>query len=256
MSLRSIRVRRDGHVAVVTLNRPGSGNAIDETMAAELRETSERLDQDDGIRTVVITGEGESFSRGTDPSALEAMGEDQTGLRSLRVAEAVAAIEKPVIAAINGDAIDQGLELALACDIRVASDRARFALTQVAAGVIPWDGGTQRLPRIIGPGRATEMVLTCRSLDSREAQDIGLISRVTTPRELLADVGELAAAIAANAPIATRYVKEAMAQGLDMTIAQGLSLEADLNVILQSTADRAEGIRSFLERRAPEYAGE
>ena len=172
------------------------------------------------------------------------------------MASAVADIEKPVIAAINGDATDQGLELALACDIRVASERARFGLTQVETGLVPTDGGTQRLPRLIGRARALEMILTSRLIDAAEAKHIGLVSDIVAPSEVLARAQEIASAIAKHGPIASRYLKEAVLQGLDMTLSQGLRLEADLSFLLQSTADRAEGIDSFLERREPDYKGE
>ena len=253
MTVRTIVVDTDGGVATITLNRPSSDNRIDELMAAELRDACVALNQNDDVSVVVVTGQGDAFCRGIEPPSIRTSSE---GLRAVKVAEAMAAIENPVVAAINGDAIDQGLELALACDIRIASSEATFGLTQVKSGAMPWDGGTQRLARLVGRGRATEMILTSRIIDAREALAMGLISHIVEPGEVVARARKLASTIVGHGPIAARYLKEAVMKGLDMTLEQGLRLEADLNLLLHGTADRAEGIRSFLERRAPGYRGE
>lgn len=258
MPFQAIRLEIENRIATLTLTRASSGNAIDERLAFELRDACAQLRQDDDVWVVVLTGEGEAFCRGAEPSTPT----DQNGsvldtLRSLKVSESVAAIEKPVIAALNGDAIDQGLELALACDIRIASEQASFGLTHVEHGLMPWDGGTQRLPRLIGRGAATEMILTSRIVDAQEALDIGLVNEITEPGRVLEQAQQTASTIAGHGPIAARYLKELVLKGLDMTLEQGLRLEADLNFILQSTADRAEGIGSFLERRGPpQFRGE
>ena len=141
-------------------------------------------------------------------------------------------------------------------NLRVAVSGAHLGLTHVAGGTMPWDGGTQRLPRIVGQGRAMEMILTSRLVDAQEALEIGLVNFAAEREEAVGYAMSLATTIAAHAPIAARYLKETLVKGADMTLAQGLGLEADLTVILQSTADRAEGIASFLERRAPRYTGE
>ena len=244
-----VSVQTDGRVATVAV---GAAKAPADHRTFEFRSACERLRQDDAVWVVVLTGKGEVFVQGAElsPRATRA------AVPVAGMASAVADIEKPVIAAINGDAIDQGLELALACDIRVASDRARFGLTQVEAGLTPRDGGTQRLPRLIGRARALEMILSSRLIDAAEAKHIGVVSDVVAPSEVLARAQEIASAIAKHGPIASRYLKEAVLQGLDMTLGQGLRLEADLSFLLQSTADRAEGIDSFLERREPGYRGE
>ncbi len=244
-----VRVQIENRVATVAV---GAAKAPAERRTVELRSACERLRQDDAVWVVVLTGQAEIFFEGPELSP----GATQAALPIARMASAVADIEKPVIAAINGDATDQGLELALACDIRVASDRARFGLTQVEAGLTPRDGGTQRLPRLIGRARALEMILTSRLVDAAEAKQIGLVSEVVAPSHVLPRAQEIASAIAKHGPIASRFLKEAVLQGLDMTLSQGLRLEADLSFLLQSTADRTEGIDSFLERREPEYKGE
>ncbi len=244
-----VRVQIDGRVATVVV---GAAKAPAGRRTFELRSACERLRQDDAVWVVVLTGQGKGFFEGADLSP----GAAQATLPTGKMASAIADIEKPVIAAIDGDATNQGLELALACDIRVASDRARFALTQVEAGLTPRDGGTQRLPRLIGRARALEMILTSRLVDAAEARQIGLVSEVVAPSHVLPRAQEIASAIAKHGPIASRYLKEAVLQGLDMTLSQGLRLEADLSFLLQGTADRAEGIDSFLERREPDYRGE
>ena len=245
------------HIATITLSRPGAGNSINELTAQQLRDACEVVRQDDDVRVCIFTGDGTGadgvFCTGT---------EFESGIPSpnefdrLRVSEAVAAIEKPTIALISGDAIDQGLELALACDLRVAATGARLGLTHVSSGIIPWDGGTQRLPRLVGQSRATDMILRSRLLDSQEALEIGLVNYAGSAEDAVQYAMSLAATIASHAPIAARYLKETLIKGADMTLAQGLGLEADLTVLLQSTTDRAEGIASFLERRQPEYRGE
>ena len=253
-SISPVRYEVSEHIATITLCRPDAGNAIDELMAAALRDACERARQDDDVRVVVIAGAGNAFCLGTDSNA----GRPDAGdMARLRVSDAAAAIEKPTIALLNGDALDQGLELALACDARVAAADARLGLTQVRRGMMPWDGGTQRLPRLIGQSGALEMILTGRVVRAADAIDAGLVNWAQSS---VADAAEyaygLAARMAAHAPIAARYLKETLLKGVDMTLAQGLALEADLSVILQSTSDRAEGIGSFLERREPRYRGE
>ena len=255
MSFETISLEIDGRVATVTLDRASSGNLIDERMAVELRDVCDRVRSDEGLWVLVLTGSGDAFSRGSDPALLRPVA--STGaLHAPTPAGSIAAIEKPVIAALNGDAIDQGLELALACDIRVASSDAGFGLTQVKNGVMPWDGGTQRLPRLVGRGRAMDMILTSRRVGAGEALEMGLVNQVVEPGDVLRAAHETASTIASHGPVAARYLKEAVLLGLDGSLDHGLRLEADLNVILQSTGDRAEGISSFLKRRAPEYRGE
>jgi enoyl-CoA hydratase/carnithine racemase len=169
--------------------------------------------------------------------------------------EAVASLSKPVIAALNGDALGAGLELALACDIRVGREDARFGFPQVREGMIPMSGGTQRLPRIVGLAKALELIMTGEPIDADEARRIGLISRIVPPSELVKVAEELAAAILKGAPLAVRYGKEAVQQGSELPLAEGARLEADLSLLLQTTADRSEGIRSYHERRSPEFQG-
>ena len=256
MAFETILVSTDGRVATVTLDRPADGNTVNERLAFELADACDELDRDDDIWVLVLTGAGEVFCDGAALPAPRGTGDQGEALKLPKVAGRIAAVEKPVIAALNGDAIGQGLELALACDIRVASEGSRLGLTQMDAGAMPWDGGTQRLPRLIGRGGALEMILASRILTAHEALDRGLVNQVVARNDVLRRALQIAATIASHGPIATRYLKEAVTKGIDMTLGQGLRLEADLNITLQSTTDRAEGTRSFLDRRAPEYRGE
>jgi enoyl-CoA hydratase/carnithine racemase len=230
------------HVAGITLDRPREGNKVDREMVLELDEVARTINGDNDIYVVTLTGAGESFCDGGDAGPEHP-------------AAAVASIDRPVIAAVNGGALGAGLEIALAADIRLAADTATFSLPQVTGGRLPSDGGTQRLPRIVGRGKALELLLTAVTISADEALEIGLVSRVV-PREALAgEVAGLAETIAAKGPVALRYLKEAINAGMDMTLEQGLRLEADLYFLLHTTADRTEGIRSYLEKRKPEYKG-
>lgn len=254
-AVHGISTHTQDQVAWITLERPAQGNAPDQEMAAALRETCAALDQDVVVRAIVVTGAGEHFCS-APPHPFPPSSNGSAVVQPPRVASTVAALQAPVIAAINGPAIGQGLELALACDIRIAAEGARFAMPQVTAGLLPWDGGTQRLPRVVGRGRALEMLMTGRDVDAREALGMGLVHEVVPQGKLAARVQAVAEDIAAAAPIALRYTKEAVLRGVDMDMESGLRLEADLNILLQSTADRAEGVRSFLERRAPRFRGQ
>jgi enoyl-CoA hydratase len=231
------------HIAFITLNRPEQDNIINQQLAQQMEEICSRVNQDDDIYVVVITGAGDkAFCGGSEVNS--------------NVAAAVAGIDRPVIAAINGDALGEGLELALSCDIRLASDRARFGLPQVASGDIPMNGGTQRLPRLIGKGKALELIFTAETIDAEKALEIGLVSKVVPQGDLAAEVEALAQNLVNKAPISLRFVKEAVNKGMDLTLEQGLRLEADLYLLLHTTSDRTEGIKAFLEKRNPKFKAE
>ncbi len=256
----SVNLQVDGPVAWVTLARPKSGNRIDREMAGELREVCRLIGEDEEVRVLVITGRGRQFSVGREAPPESPAHESSEAflewLACVQVASSVAGLAVPVIASINGDALDHGLELALGADIRLAAREARLGLTDLGRGEFPWDGGTQRLPRLVGPAWARDMIFTGRIVEAPQALDIGLVNRVTEGDRLAAETRQLAASIAAGAPIAARYAKEAVRTGMDLSLEQGLRLEADLNILLHGTADRSEGLRSFLERRRPEFRGE
>lgn len=252
--------QRDKSVATVRLANPDAVNRIDAATAAELKELCSTVSQDGGIRLLIVSGSGGVFSAGraSPPQDLLAEGGAELAgwLSRMQVASAVADLPMPILAVVEGDAFDHGLELALGADLRIASEDARFAITDLANGSFPWDGATQRLPRLVGPAWARDMIFTGRVVTAAEALKIGLVNLVAAKGDLWAMVDQLAENIAAGAPIAAGYAKEAVKMGLDVTLAQGLRMEADLNMLLYETADRTEGINSFLERRRPEFRGE
>ena len=238
---------KENHIGYITLNRPEVNNIINQQLARELEDVCHQINQDDNIYVVIITGAGDrAFCEGSELEPVS---------QGYNPATAIASVDRPVIAAINGDALGQGLELALSCDIRVASHRARFGFPQVALGLIPMDGGTQRLPRLVGKGKALELILTAETINAEEAFEIGLVSKVVTGENLASEAEAVARTIASKGPIALRYAKEAINKGLDLTLEQGLRLESDLYFILQTTSDRTEGVKAFLEKRPPQFKG-
>lgn len=250
MFYKTLIYQKTGGVSIITLNRPAAGNAINLRMAGELTDICTRVNHDEGVYVVIITGAGEEvFSVGADPDEFSL----EAGMPS--VAAPVTGLTCPVIAAINGDALGQGLELALVCDLRIAVETALFALPHLTSGFIPWDGATQRLPRLIGMSKAMEMLLTGQAVDAAEAHRIGLINRVVSSRELIPMVTDIGREMASKAPLALKYAKEAIYKGLELTLGQGLRLEADLYFLLQTTEDRTEGIKAFLEKRPPQFKG-
>jgi enoyl-CoA hydratase len=251
----SILYQFKNHVGYIRLNRPESGNKIDLPLAQELKDICTQINLDEEVYLTVISGSNGIFSLGGDIREWITSADSPELLSITSPAEAVAGLNCPVIAALNGDALGPGLELALSGDIRFASSNARFGLTQITEGYIPQDGGTQRLPRIVGKGKALEMVLTGEIIDAQTALEIGLVNQVINELDFTAWIESEAEKIAAKAPLAMRYIKEAVNQGLDLPLAQGLRLEADLYFLLHTTEDRTEGIRSFLEKRPPHYKG-
>jgi enoyl-CoA hydratase len=250
---KEITYERAGPVVVLTMNPPGAGNTITERLAQELADACESICEDDSLLIAVLTGaENKSFCTGTDFKVPPLEGWERS---PLLVASSVASLDCPVIAAINGDALNQGLELALACDIRIAAETARFGLS-ITSGIIPYDGGTQRLTRLVGKGKALEMMLAGEIIDAREARRIGLVNRLVSPGELIPVARDMAQSIASKAPWALRYAKEAINKGVELTLSQGLRLEADLYSLLQTTSDRAEGIKAFLDKRSAHFKGE
>ena len=245
MKYKTISFKKKGAIASLTLNRPKSGNAIDAVMSVELTDVCQVVSRDKAISVFVVKGSGDAFSTGA-----ESVNEAADAI------DAIARLECVTIAAIDGDAFDEGLELALSCDIRIVSERTRFALRHLFGGSIPSCGGTQRLPRLVGPGKAIEMILTAEMIDAAEAFRIGLVNKVVPPDELDREVFALAERISKYGPIALRFAKEAVNKGMDLTLAQGLRLEADLYFLIQTSADRMEGIKAFLEKRGPRFRGE
>lgn len=244
-------------ILVLTLNRSDDANRINENLASALRDALAKADQDEDVRVIVVTGAATVFSEGSSINLAQADKAEMEGLLDRHaVARDLAKVTKPVIAAINGNAFDQGLELALACDIRLASEEASLGFPMTTQGELPWDGGTQRLPRIAGRATAIDLLLTGRTVGAAEAIRLALVHQVWPRERVLEEALALAERIAKQAPIAARYAKEAVIEGLDVALEPGLRLEADLSFLLHSTADREEGLRSFVEKRDPNFRGE
>ena len=254
MSKPLILVQKSNHIAGITLNRPDEKNAINLQMAQEMDEICRQINADNDIYVVIITGSGNDFCGGNERQK-SSRGDGELA-QKYNLAASVAGIEKPVIAAVNGDALGEGLELALACDVRIAAQNAYFGFPEVTSGLMPTNGGTQRLPRIVGKGKALELILTGEIIDAAGALEIGLVTKVLPRESLTNEVEALAKTMAGKAPISLRYIKEAINKGLDLTMEQGLRLEADLYFLLHTTGDRTEGIKAFQQKRPPEFKGQ
>jgi enoyl-CoA hydratase/carnithine racemase len=246
-------------VATIKLNRPDVHNAMNEALRRDMLRCFETLAVDETVRVIVVTGAGsKAFSAGADIREFTAPQVPTLFREQRRRLDFRGAMERcwqPIIAAIGGYCFGGGLELALACDIRIASADSRLGLTEVDLAIIPGGGGTQRLPRVVGRGKALEMILTAARIDAAEALRIGLVERVVPAGEALKAAQELAATLAAKAPVALRYAKESVTKGLEMSLADGVRLENDLATLLRTTEDRVEGAKAFLEKRKPRWQG-
>ena len=240
--------RRDG-VAWVTLARPQVGNRCDAELLGALVDACATVEHADDVVAVALQSQGSAFSAGLPAGEAwpDAACPDGIG--------ALAALTKPVIAAVQGEASGWGFALALACDVRIASSAASFVLPEVGEGRLPGGGATQRLARMVGSARALELVLLGKRLPARKAAAWGIVSRVVPPRSLAPTVAEAARRLAARGPLALGLAKEAVGRALDLPLADGIRLEHDLYVLLQTTADRRAGVRSFLARRTPRFRG-
>jgi enoyl-CoA hydratase/carnithine racemase len=256
----TIEVAVHGRVAVLSLHRPELMNAISTAMRAELRHALEELQADADIGAAVLTGGGDkAFSAGMDLREFSKLLAQTpvAEVKRIRVAshEGIAAFDKPIVAAVNGLAMGGGVELALQCDVILAADEASFAFPEVRRGLMPGNGGTQRLSRRIGRARALEMILTGRSVSAQEALAIGLVEFIVPRAGLLAGAIELASQMGANAPLAVRNAKAAVVRGAEMTLEEGLRLEQDLAAFLYTTEDAREGPIAFQEKRPPSWKG-
>jgi enoyl-CoA hydratase len=259
VSLETITIDRDGPVAIITVNRPKVLNALNSQTLDELRRTMLELKHDESVRVVVLTGAGEkSFVAGADINELSvltpAAGREHA-VAGKHVLDLVEHMGKPVIAAINGYALGGGCELAMACTIRIAADTAKLGQPEINLGLIPGYAGTQRLSRLVGRGRALELLLTGDQISAAEALRLGLVNRVVPAAELMTEAKKLGAALAAKPPIAVRYILEAVHKGLEMPLPQAQIFEATLFGLATSTDDMREGTRAFLEKRKAEFKG-
>lgn len=259
MSYENLIWELNERIALVTINRPKALNSLNGAVIKELQDVCIRVESDDAIGALILTGAGEkAFVAGADISELaklDPVGARDFCLRGQKVCNCLANMPKPVIAAVNGFALGGGCELAMACHIRIASENAKFGQPEVKLGIIPGYGGTQRLPRLIGLGRAIEWLTTGAMMDAAEAYRIGLVNRVTAPAELIATARNIAREVFKVGPMAVRYTLEAANKGLEMPLDDGLNLEATLFGLSIATADSKEGLSAFLEKRPANFSG-
>jgi enoyl-CoA hydratase len=255
----NLLIAREAAVAVITINRPQVLNALNHQTLDELRRAAIELTHDAGVRAVIVTGAGEkAFAAGADIHELAAQGPDETrehARRGQHVFNLLEHMGKPVIAAINGFALGGGCELAMACSLRLAAETARLGQPEVNLGLMPGFGGTQRLARLAGRAQALDLLLTGRHVGADEALRMGLVNRVVPAAALMPEARALASALASQAPIAMRYILEAVTRGLEGSLEDGQALEAALFGLLASTGDMREGTTAFLEKRAPVFTG-
>ncbi len=247
-----VTLEQKGSVGILTIDRPEALNALNSAVLAELDAAITAVEQNDGIRAVILTGAGRSFVAGADIAEMKEFSSidgKQFGVRGSGIFLRLENLPKPVIAAVNGFALGGGCELAMACDIRIASEKAKFGQPEVGLGITPGFGGTQRLPRIVGISKAMELILTAKTIGAAEALEIGLVSQVVPPEELMDKAMELANAICANAPIAVAESKRCIRMGMQTDIATGSAFESEAFGVTCGTQDKNEGMGAFLEKR-------
>ncbi|PKU53812.1 enoyl-CoA hydratase [Lysinibacillus fusiformis] len=249
----------EGSIGLITLTRPEAANAMSVQLLRELSNMLDQINGDPAVRVVLLTGAGEkAFCAGADLKERKGMADRQVKQIVQLIGATVAKVEtlaQPVIAVLNGVAFGGGLELALACDLRIAATHAKLGLTETSLGIIPGAGGTQRLPRLIGLGKAKELIYTARRLSAAEAKDYGIVEYVYEEHEVMEKAQQLALEMAKNAPLSLVQAKVAINQGVEVDLATGLKIESLAYSALIPTEDRLEGLLAFQEKRAPQYSG-
>jgi enoyl-CoA hydratase len=256
MEFKNLIIQREENIRIVKINNPQSMNALNSEVLSELDQAFSEIGNDPQTNVVILTGEGRAFVAGADISQMSTMNAAQGkdfGVQGSKVFRKIELLPKPVIAAINGFALGGGCELALACDIRIASAKAKIGQPEVGLGITPGFSGTQRLPRIVGEGRAKELIYTAKAITADEAFRIGLVNRVVEPEQLMDEAMALAKTIAKNAPIAVRFSKEAVNRGMQTDIDTAIAIENDLFALCFSTEDQKEGMKAFFEKRPAEW---
>jgi enoyl-CoA hydratase len=258
MGFENLILASDGPIATLTFNRPDKLNAINNRTVEELDEALARIERDEALRVLILTGAGKAFVAGADIKELEVRDPMLARTVTRRRQEVYTRIEElpiPSIAALNGWTLGTGLEIATACTIRYASQKAKLGQPEVKLGITPGAGGTQRLPRLVGMGRAMEMILTGEPIRADEALSIGLVNKVLPPEELMEAVRKLAETICARPRLAVQYAKEAVLRHADGSLAAGLAHESHLHALSCGTEDKKEGVAAFLEKRDPAFSG-
>ena len=259
LQLQNVLYEKKGPIAYVSINRPKVMNALNQSVFSDLREAFEDARDDSSIRGIILTGSGDkAFAAGADiaemakSSALEA---EKSTRHAQAVTEIMENLGKPVIAAVSGFALGGGCELAMACTFRIASENAKFGQPEVKIGIMPGAGGTQRLPRLIGKGRALQLILTGEIINAQEAYQIGLVNEIVASAELIPRVEAILKQIIANAPCGVKFSIDAVNKGLDASVSEGLLIEASFFALCAGTEDKKEGTSAFLEKRAPQFQG-
>jgi enoyl-CoA hydratase/carnithine racemase len=259
LQLENVIYEKKGPLAYVTLNRPKVMNALNQAVFAELKAVFEEARDDADVQAVILTGAGDkAFAAGADISEMSnytAVQAEAATRRAQEVTELIENLGKPVIAAVNGFALGGGCELTMACTIRIAAEGAKFGQPEVKIGVMPGAGGTQRLPRLVGKGRALQLILSGETINAQEAYRIGLVNEVVPIANLIARAEAILNQIISNAPLGVRHSIEAVNKGLDESLAEGLLLEAAMFAICAGSEDKKEGTSAFMEKRAPKFQG-
>lgn len=256
MNFKNLRFRQEGSIGILTINRPKALNALNSQTLNELDAAIDIIKEDEEIHLLIITGEGRGFVAGADLNEMKDMDIFQArafGEKGLNLFRKIELMEKPVIAAINGFALGGGCELAMCCDIRVASKEAKFGQPEVGLGIIPGFAGTQRLPRLVGLGKAKELIFTADTIDAEEAYRIGLVNRVVSGENLMIEALNMANKIVSKGQIAIRFAKTAINMGIETDIETGMNIERDLFGLCFATEDQKEGVAAFMEKRKPSY---
>lgn len=258
MELKNIILEKEENLAIVTINRPKALNALNSETLKDLDVVLEDLEKDNNIYCVILTGAGEkAFVAGADISEMKDLSEEEGkefGLLGNKVFRRLEKLDKPIIAAISGFALGGGCELAMACDIRIASEKAKFAQPEAGLGITPGFGGTQRLPRLVGEGKAKELIYTCAIVKAEEALRIGLVNKVVALESLMDEARAMAKTIIANAPIAIKLCKDAINRGMQVDIDKAVEIEAGDFGKCFSTEDQKEGMTAFIEKRAKNFS--
>lgn len=258
MEYQKLLMEKRGPLCIVKINQPETLNALDAFLLKELDKVFNEITVDPGIRVVILTGEGRAFAAGADIQEMSGMNAEegkQFGRLGAAVFRKIELLEKPVIAAINGFALGGGCELAMACDIRIASRKAKLGQPEVGLGITPGFSGTQRLPRLVGLGKAKELILTAGVITAEEACRIGLVNQVVEPEALMEECIAMAGTIASKAPLAVSYAKEAINRGIETDIETGMNLETALFGLCFASADQKEGMNAFLSKKKVEFKG-
>lgn len=256
MNFKNLLLRKEGNVGILSINRPDALNALNSEVLDELDGAINLVASDNEIYVLIITGEGRAFVAGADISEMKNLNPMEARAfadKGLKVFRKIELMEKPVIAAVNGFALGGGCELSMCCDIRIASEKAKFGQPEVGLGIIPGFAGTQRLSRLVGGSKAKELIFTCDIIDGKEAFRIGLVNKVVAPEELMDEALKMAYKIGSKGQIAVRYAKTAINTGLESNIETGMIVEKDLFGLCFASEDQKEGMKAFLEKAAPNF---